>query len=82
MVLFGTEEECPGHYGIIDPALDVQDIVDDAASSAKYLCNHHYGDCPDVKINIFSKSILNILYNLLLWKLWSIGLASIAAITM
>lgn len=55
LVLFGTEEECPGHYGIIDPALDVQDIVDDAASSAKYLCNHHYGDCPDVKINIFNQ---------------------------
>ena len=55
MVLFGTEEECPGHYGIIDPSLDVQDIVDDAASSAKHLCNYHYGDSPSVKINTFRK---------------------------
>ena len=55
VVLFGTEEECPGHYGIIDPSLDVQDIVDDAASSAKHLCNYHYGDSPAVKINTFRK---------------------------
>lgn len=56
LVLFGSEEECPGHYGIIDPSLDVQDIVDDAASSAKYLCNHHYGDSPSVKINTFHQN--------------------------
>ena len=58
MVLFGSEEECPGNYGIIDPSLDVQDIVDDAASSAKYLCNHHYGDSPSVKIDTFREYAL------------------------
>ena len=55
MVLFGPEEETPGHFGVIDTSLDVQDIVDEAASSARYLCNHHYGDCPDIHISIFSK---------------------------
>ena len=55
MVLFGPEEETPGHCGVVDTNLDVHDIVDEAASSARYLCSHHYGDCPDIHISTFSK---------------------------
>eukprot|EP00116_Pleurobrachia_bachei_P004108 sb/3464370/ len=58
LVLFGPEEQAPGHYGIIDPSLDVHDIVDDAASGARYLCTHHYGSCPDIEISTISKYIL------------------------
>ena len=50
MILFGPIEESPGHYGIIDPHLDVREVVEDAASTAKYLCGHHYVDAPDIEI--------------------------------
>jgi len=53
LVLFGPEMETPGHCGIVDPSLDVRDIVDEAASTARYLCGQHYGDCPPVQITTF-----------------------------
>lgn len=56
LILFGPEEECPGHCGIMDPQMDIHDIVDEAASSARFLCNHHYGDCPPIEISTYNSA--------------------------
>jgi len=60
LILFGPIEESPGHYGIIDPSLDVREVVEDAASTAKYLCGHHYVDAPDIEIETYPKGDDNI----------------------
>eukprot|EP00128_Syssomonas_multiformis_P003858 Colp12_sorted_trinity150504_noHs@2167 len=45
-----SKNKPPGSIGVIDPHCDVSAIVNDAAQSAKFLCDQYYFSSPDVKL--------------------------------
>ncbi|VDL97639.1 unnamed protein product [Schistocephalus solidus] len=53
LLVFGLDSNQPKRFvGCIDQHCDVVEILEDAYSDAKMLCDHYYADCPEMKINL------------------------------
>lgn len=51
MVVFGSVlPESPRHVGCIDPACDVETVLNDAYANARFLCERYYLTCPSIKV--------------------------------
>ncbi|KAL7060416.1 hypothetical protein AAHC03_09535 [Spirometra sp. Aus1] len=53
LLVFGSESEQPKRFvGCIDQHCDVVEILKDAYSDAKLLCDHYYADSPEMRITL------------------------------
>ncbi|VDN12583.1 unnamed protein product [Dibothriocephalus latus] len=53
LLVFGSESNHPKRFvGCIDQDCDVVEILKDAYSDAKMLCDHYYADSPEMKISL------------------------------
>ena len=44
----------PRHVGCIDPHCDVLQVIEDAAASARFLCEQYYLACPELAVSQFN----------------------------